>query len=539
MSQLDVLLVGIDAGCLGVFDRLDAADRIPNLSGIVSSGTAVPLESQLPPWTPSAWPSLYTGVNPGKHGVYGFTGYDGYDYHVVDRADVKARAVWELLDEHDRASVVVNVPVTHPVDGIEGAIVPGFMGPEDPPTQPPGVLEDVRNAIGEYRVYPEYARDDGDWSDDDKMAEYCRLARMRGEAFRYLADRFDPAFGFVQFQKTDTVFHEFDGDWSKVERIYAATDEQVGEILESCDPDVVFLASDHGIGRYEGEQIHVNTLLQEAGYLETTHGGRGMPSWEPIRERLHAGDDAKERELSPVERAAAGLARVGVTTRRVGTVLETLGLADVAKRNLPDGVVRTGTEQVSFPDSTAYMRARVELGVRLNVAGREPDGVVAPDEYEEVRSTVIDRLSGVETPGGTPAFDRVLPREEVFHGPHLDDAPDVMLVPNEFDHFVSAEPSDDPFQPNRTPWNHKRPGVFAASGDVDTEVRLEGAHLFDVAPTVLAALDVPYGDRMDGRVLPVVEDTGPTSYDAYHTARGQRDSDAVEERLAELGYVEG
>jgi predicted AlkP superfamily phosphohydrolase/phosphomutase len=538
MSGLQVLLVGIDAGCLSVLDRLSADGRVPNVDEIRETGVSASLESQVPPWTPSAWPSLYTGVNPGKHGVFGFTGYDGYDYHVVDRDDVRARAIWEVLDEHDRSSVVVNVPVTDPVDEIDGAIVPGFIGPENPTCHPDGVLTDVRDAIGEYRVYPEYTRGQSGLSDEEKINEYCALARMRGAAFRYLCDRFDPAFGFVQFQKTDTVFHEFDGEWDLVERIYAATDEQIGRLVDACEPDVTMLVSDHGIGRYEGEQVHVNTLLETAGYLETTRGGRGMPSWQPIRNRLREGDEAKQRQLTPTERAAAGLARAGITARRVGRVLESLRVDGIVKRYLPDGVTRTAAEQVDFAESQAFMRARVELGVRLNVAGREPDGTVDPEEYEAVRREVISTLRDAETPSGDPAFGRVLPREDVFHGPHVEAAPDVVVEPNEYNHFLSAEPGDDPFRPNRTPWNHKLPGLFVAAGNVDTEAPVTDPHLLDVAPTVLAAMDVPYDERMDGRVLAVTDDPGTRDYGDYTTGDDRADTAAVEKRLADLGYVE-
>jgi len=128
-SGLDTLLIGIDAGCLPVFERLFEDDRIPAIEGLCSAGVAAPLESQIPPWTPSAWPSIYTGVNPGKHGVVGFVGYDGYDWHVTSNDDVHEHPLWTLLDRHDRSSVVVNAPVTHPPDEFDGAVIPDSSAP--------------------------------------------------------------------------------------------------------------------------------------------------------------------------------------------------------------------------------------------------------------------------------------------------------------------------------------------------------------------------------------------------------------------------
>jgi predicted AlkP superfamily phosphohydrolase/phosphomutase len=48
--------------------------------------------------------------------------------------------------------------------------------------------------------------------------------------------------------------------------------------------------------------------------------------------------------------------------------------------------------------------------VRLNVAGRDPDGVVPESEYEAVRATVVDLLTDLETPAGDPVFETVAPR---------------------------------------------------------------------------------------------------------------------------------
>lgn len=535
---MEALLIGIDAGCLSVFERLSDEDCIPHLDSLCSDGTCAPLESQIPPWTPSAWPSMFTGVNPGKHGVYGFLGFDGYDFHVVTGTDVRAHRIWTLLDIHGKSSVVVNVPVTHPPDPIDGAIVPGFMAPESPPCHPDGVLEDVRDEIGDYRIYPAYTRGDDALSDAEKITEYRTLVRMRGEAFRYLVERFDPDFGFVQFQRTDTVFHEFDGEWEKVRAVYETTDDQIGEILASCDPEHVFVASDHGIGRYEKEEFRVNSYLRDEGFLETTFGGQGMPTWNVMREELREGNQTRTWEPSPVEKTAAVLARVGITTRRVGRVLERLGLADLASKYAPSGVVRTGNEQVDFASSVAYMRARTELGVRINLADREPSGVVAPDEYEQVRETVIDRLAGATAPDGEPVFEAVSPREAYFDGPYVEDAVDVVTVPNDFQHFLSAQIGEEWFAESTEPWNHKLAGVFAASGPGVRAGEVANAHLFDVAPTVLAALGVPASDRMDGTVLDVVTPAGTATYDQFEPGTAMDEEADIEDRLADLGYLE-
>jgi predicted AlkP superfamily phosphohydrolase/phosphomutase len=540
---MKTLLLGLDAACEPILERVFERDAAPTLERLLSEAVTAPLESQLPPWTPSAWPSLYTGVNPGKHGVFDFLSFDGYDWDVVDATEVREHALWELLDEQGLSSVVVNVPVTHPPGEFDGVLVPGYVAPEDPPCHPDGLLDDVRDELGEYRVY---APQDDEQADEERIEWYRRLSSMRGEAFRYLADRFDPAFGFLQFQQVDTVFHEFPGDWDAACAVYERVDEEVRQVLETCDPDTVVVASDHGMGEYTGVEFRVNDHLAEAGLVESTAGEGGMPSWATIARNRHLdGDDAADDDTGAVQTALALAAKVGLTSQRIGAILETVGLRDVVLEFVSIDTVRAASEQVDFPASTAFMRSRVECGVRLNVEGREPDGVVTEDEYDRVRTRVIERLRTATTPSGEPVFDAVRPREDVFHGPYVDDAADILLVPSSWDHYLSAQYHDAPFDDPSPCWNHKRDGIVALAGEaVEETATVEGAHLFDVAPTVLATLGVPVSDRMDGSRLPVVPEVPAREYDEYegddrHGDRPQaHETDAVEEQLRGLGYLE-
>nr|WP_240009219.1 alkaline phosphatase family protein [Halobaculum rubrum] len=109
-----------------MLDPLRADGVLPTLGSLFDRFAVGDLESQLPPWSPSAWPSLYTGVNPGNHGVFDLISFDGYDWDLVDRGDVHEHAIWELLDQRGLRSVEVNVQVTDPPRPIDGALVPGW-----------------------------------------------------------------------------------------------------------------------------------------------------------------------------------------------------------------------------------------------------------------------------------------------------------------------------------------------------------------------------------------------------------------------------
>ncbi len=535
---MDVLLLGLDGVCRPTLDPPLESGATPTLADLLDRGASGSLTSQLPPWTPSAWPSLYTGVNPGKHGVYGFLRFDGYDWDVVNHSDVRARSLWELLDHHGMTSVAVNVPVTDPPRPVDGAVIPGYVGRDPPDCHPDGILDEVEAAVGEYSVYSPLDRG------EDDVAGAADLARRRGEAFRYLVDRFDPEFGFLEFQATDTVFHTNPGDEEAVREIFGAVDDAVTGVLEDCDPDAVFVVSDHGMGEYRGHDVRVNETLRDEGLVTATPEGDGMPSWDAIaRNRLQEGEDGDDGgapDPGLAGRAAKLAARVGLTSQRIEAVLEPLGLAEPVAEIAPTDAVRAGTEQVDFRESRAYLRSRIELGVRINLEGREPEGVVAQEEYDAVRSDVMEALSELRTPAGEPVFEMVCPREDVFDGPHLEDAPDVVAVPDDFEHTLNGSLLGETFDEPLEPYNHKRDGLIVAAGDgVDESASMAGAHLFDVAPTVLSALGVPRSDRMDGEVLPVVDPSPVESYPELGEEERQSTDDAdVEERLANLGYID-
>jgi len=533
---LRTLLVGVDGACLPVVEPLVEAGRLPVLGDLLERGASGHLESQIPPWTPSAWPSLYTGTNPGKHGVFDFLAFDGYDWDVVNRTHVRQPALWELLSERGLTSVVVNVPVTSPPATFDGALVPGYIAPESAPTHPEGLIEELRDELGDYRVYA--PRDvDG----DEQVEWYERLTEMRGAAFRHLAERFDPEFGFLQFQQTDTVIHERPDDEDALRAVYEAVDEELSAVLDACDPDTVVLASDHGVGPYDPEEFRVNEYLRETGFVETTRGEGGMPSWTSLH-RDQQDEDGSEGDSGPSlgERLVSRAASVGLTSQRIGRVLSALHLDGLVLRLVSTETVRAGTERVDFAASTAYMRSRTELGVRINLDGREPEGTVSREEYDEVRNDLIAELRAARTPDGDPVFSAVEPREAVFDGEHVEAAADVLVVPDGFDTYLSASLHGETFGPASESWNHKRHGLVAAVGDgVDADADLDDAHLFDVAPTVLSALGVPPSTEMDGDPLPVVDAVSPADYGDYEDGPTERTDDRrVEERLANLGYLD-
>ncbi len=457
-TTLRALVVEVDGASPRTLDPLFDRGALPVLSSIAETGASGPLGSQGLLHGTSTWASLHTGTNPGKHGVFGPFVYDGYDWRRTGVNAPREPALWEILAYHGLRSVVVNVPFATPEESV--VVVPAAC-PRAPTLD--ADLARVRESIGEYRLVPEPETDDG-----------SALARQRSAAFAHLLDRTEPDVGIVRFES---------GGQSDADReaVFRAIDSEVGRLLEVVDADLVVVTSAYGLAPTCGHEVRVNEFLRRQGYLEAGPC-RGRPATPGESECV------TEPISSPIERVIGG-------TRRV----------------LPRGLLRGGARSVDFASSTAYLRSPAEYGLRVNRRGREPEGIVGEKVYEGVRSELIETLRDLTAPNGDPAFADVIRREAHLWGPSVDDAPDVVAVPND---GISLSTSlggqvfaDGGETPCRTPT-----GYLAMTGRGIEPRALSDAHLFDVAPTVLAALSLPISDRMDGTPLPVVSRPERMSY---------------------------
>ncbi len=179
---------------------------------------------------------------------------------------------------------------------------------------------------------------------------------------------------------------------------------------------------------------------------------------------------------------------------------------------LKDGI-KAGAEagdllrQVDWERTKAY--ALGLGGIYLNLQGREGQGVVSADEAEGLKAEIARNLTGLVDPqSNTVAVRGVRTREELYHGPYVQESPD-LLVHFARGHRVSWGTSmggvgETIFSDNTNAWGGDHivdpsqvPGVLF----MDRPFRPEGARLLDLAPTILAALGVKAGPAMEGSSL--------------------------------------
>ena len=293
------------------------------------------------------------------------------------------------------------------------------------------------------------------------------LARTRSHDASRAGNRFDEGLFFCLYDTPDRLnlclaYREPDHPANRggvpdpryvrvIEDQYRRGDEVVGKAVYFADPETLFIVlSDHGFGSFQ-RGVNLNTLLFDAGMLSLKDG----------KTPAH---DCRDLLLD-----------------------------------------------VDWPRTSAY--ALGLGGIYLNLEGREGQGTVKPEKAEELKANIARRLTGLADPvRGTIAIRGVRPRQSVYSGPCVDQAPDLLV---DFERGYRASwatslggVSAGHFEDNIKKWSGDHiidpelvPGVLL----MNRPYRQSGAGLADLAPTILRVARTPrsrHGRTLSAHLTP-------------------------------------
>lgn len=556
-SRPRVLVIGLDGATYDLMQPWIDAGLMPTMARLQAEGAWGPLRTVAPPITAPAWTSFKTGMNPARHGVFEFMyRVEGsYTLTPVNARRCGARALWDLLGDAGQRVVVVNVPMTYPPHPVNGSMITGLFTPRGGNvwdvdfTYPPELRETLRQRYGRYVVHPTevYAR-----GQMDRMLQELSFAlERRTDVMLDLLEEEQPDFAMVVYNGTDKIGHalwhcldpqhpfhdpaEADQVGSAVPDYFQAVDRTLARVLDAVGDDTyVALMSDHGMGPIY-RFVYLNNWLLEEGYL-----------------RLRSDLPTRLKKIA---------FRLGITPINVYDGLVKLGLArlrtkvNFAPRERLLSRFFLSLSNVDWSQTRAYSLGNIGQ-IYLNVRGREPEGIVERGaEYEAVREEIIAGLRQLRDPEtGTPIMTEIYRREELYDGPYMDEAPDIIMLPHKLEYQAAGTSA---FMhnhvlglPRGNSGGHRMDGIWLLKGPgVQSGVRLEGAQITDLAPTLLHIHGLPVPEDMDGQVLHQAFEAGSA---LDHPARresnawvgrggdGQYSAEEEEEiyqRLADLGYV--
>ena len=438
------------------------ADDMPVLSGLRREGTWGELRSCIPCITVPAWASMLSGRDPGELGVYGFRQREQGKYLQQRLADSRAVCqprVHDLLGAAGRDCLVMGLPQTWPVQPMRGHLLGGPLTPgRGSACSWPAIFR--QEAL---QLAPDYRFDVPDFRTWDKARLLQTLIDMAETQHRLLCHclRTKPwDFALHVHMGLDRAQHVFwsdhdarhhahvpGGRWQHALRdFYRMLDRMAGEVIalvgDDCD---LLLVSDHGAQRMDGG-ICVNDWLWRAGWLRLKR-------------------DPPAGQLSSLEQL-----------------------------------------EVDWSRTRAWAEGGYCGRVWLNLAGREPQGCVTPEQAPLLLDELAAGLRDIRGPEGQSLPTQVYRPGEIYREVR-GLAPDLLVYFGDL-HWRAlgtlGHGRDWSLDNDNGPdgANHAMEGLFVLrEAGRRGRGELRRRQLMDVAPTVLKRLGVPRPTGMQGRVL--------------------------------------
>lgn len=553
------LLVGWDAACWEYLDPLLRAGRLPTLQKLIAHGVSGTLHSTMPPWTPTAWSTIVTGKNPGKHGVFDMLRKKpgGYEFMPTNASFRMGTPFWKYLNQQGIRTGMVNVPFTYPPTPVDGFMVCGFGTPASLPqiAYPEEVNGWLKDQFHDFKpeVDAETLRSAPPEQifgiEKEQQARFVHIAT-------HLADRYQVDVLVINLMFPDHANHKMP-TLEQVQESYLHTDEDLARLLEHFQPENVMLLSDHGSSRVKGD-FWLGAWLRDQGYtveLENQPQERNKAfNWllmQFFREYL-GWSGSLEKIIRKVSKEVFFNLPKAIQIR-IWTWIE---------KRFPHA-----RQLVLLSGQPDFKKTRIIFGsaysglLYFNLSGREPNGIVSPDSRQALAEEVKQKLLKIQDPDtGRPLFSNVY-TSDIYFGKAVPHAPDLILDAYDAEWNIRTSkytahpgPAINQYFFKKANYRdfgwHSRDGIFVFSGPAFDQSR-KGAegNLLDIPATLLHLHGLPIPEDFDGQVLVDVLSSefrnAPVRFQAVEEveewnekAYDVEDADKLVEHLRALGYLD-
>jgi predicted AlkP superfamily phosphohydrolase/phosphomutase len=488
------VVLGLDSVDLLLVQRWAAQGELPFLAKLIENGPLVRLAALSRVLQGALWPSLLTGLDPGQHGLYYHNQLTNGTYQIDGmRADrVTAERFYEQLGAHGVRSAIVDVPADLPAANFNGLQIVDW-GAEFQfwhfETRPATLKQEIEAQFGSH-LFTDYGRT------GDSPASHLRLSakleeavRVKTTLIRQLLERPDLDLIFAVYGEPHKAGHFF---WKYMDpshpdhveteaalegallRLYRLIDAELASLAGQLRPeDNLIVLSDHGM---------------QACY-------RGEHFLGAILDRLELGKSATASQLGGPFRPSLTDRVLTRTRRALRRALERILPAQAAsmRQRFGEAAKIDWSETLAFglpTDRNSY--------IRINLHGREPQGIVTPGrEY----AALLDRIERefralINAETGEPAVEEVFRVHEIYPGPRADDLPDIAILWRaDAPINVLESPAIGRLEirvAERRSGNHRAEGFLLARGPAFRTGRAEiHGDLMQIAPTFLALHGVP------------------------------------------------
>lgn len=533
-----VLVVGLDGATFDIIAPLLRDGDLPNLGALINGGSSGVLESTIPPVTIPAWVSMLTGKNPGKLGCFDLLKRVGYLSEPNSFCYEGNSPLWHILNKYGVSTGLMNIPGTYPPQSVNGFMITGMLTPSKRSEYsfPSQLADDLDSRIKDYEI------DVAQWQYFDRghfVKDLYKVTKKRLDAALYLTEHILCDFYMIVFTSSDRLHHVL---WNKsdiVREYWTELDKFLGQLFERFKNDTILIVSDHGFGPLR-KTFYVNEWLEERGYLKL----KDRPE-EGFMSRFGGFFEGLYRLLRKNFKSLGPL---------LGYIRELVGRDRLQKVTYNYLSSEKLEKHVLWKDTKAFAAVHTpHFGqIYLNIKGEMRDGSIEFRERESIRETIIRDLSGLSDPetGNQLKVDVYRP-EEIYNGPSLDEAPDIIFMIEDGTIEVDATFGQTGILQDGSPFTgwtgtHKRDGVFIAKGPlIKSGYKIGKSSILDITPTILHLYGIPLPDDIDGIPIAEIFTTEFDERDVIDTSDGgdvqggitEEEKALIEERLKKLGYI--
>ncbi|MBU7000285.1 MAG: alkaline phosphatase family protein [Theionarchaea archaeon] len=501
--NMKLLVIGFDGATFDLIKPLSEKRMLPHISRVMAQGVSAPLISVIPPVSAPAWTSLVTGKNPGKHNIYGFQDKNG---RVVNSTFRKSKALWNLLDEHGKRSITINIPMTSPPEKINGIMKSGILTPHERGFS--GRFQIDRESLMEKeKALPKMFH----WEINltEKALEILKKEKWDLFFCVYHLSDFVPTIYWNYMDETHPQYIPHDALSTAVEDAYKVLDDILGRYLSCIDSHTcVVVVSDHGMGPSK-KVFNINEWLRREGFLD-------------IRTLTF------RKVLSP-EKVTGFISRHAIIKRLILL--------------LPDSLQKRAYRMVFSKSKDVFSRVR-ERSYAYAFSHAHFASIWLLKKDEATLNEIEKRIRNLKDPGtGEPIITRVYRKDQLFHGPWEENAPDLMVeaVPH---YSIRSQRLGTLFSEPLQSGDHRMNGIFIAQGPIVKNGNLEEHSIFDVCPTLLTILGLPVPSDMDGKVMEIfkkevsIQAAEESQREFHQQVYTEEEEKTVKERLSALGYFD-
>jgi predicted AlkP superfamily phosphohydrolase/phosphomutase len=504
-----VLMIGLDAAEFSLIESWMDEGVLPNLAILRERGACGRLKSTAEWLVGSPWPSFYTGTDPAEHGMYHYLVWRPEKMKVTRPTPdwMPLKPFWRDVAQAGRRVIALDVPLTYAPEPFPGIEISGWATYEileGPASYPKEVLGQIERQYGK----PLIDHESGQLLSENQIEELrdqCLKASAHvSEVGEALMGRGPWDLFLLCFLSTHRAGHQL---WDQtniagesgpalvaalrdaLRAIYIATDVAIGRLLKAAGPEAtVIVFSLHGMG----PNVSRSDLLREM--LTRVLEQQAANDDPAVRPRLVD----RVRALIPIEWRAK-------VKQRLPFPLQDWLTQFWRGRGIDWNRTRAFAP---LSDLDGY--------VRVNLRGREADGIVEPgEEFDALLSRIEDGLMSFRDAdtdervvgsmiratklfGQAKTIHRAIPDLMIRWAPSSAAQHRRVVSPR----FGAINWPTPGHHPQGRSGNHRPTGFLIAAGEnIAAGTTIQGAHILDLAPTVYSLMALPIPTQMQGKPI--------------------------------------